>query len=41
VDFCVPPSLVTPREPSAAEVAGEGLLARVCAYVSREVVAPA
>lgn len=41
MNFCVPPSLVTPRELSAAEVTGEGLLARVCAYVSREVVAPA
>lgn len=37
----MPPSLVTPRKPSATEVTGEGLLARVCAYVSREVVAPA
>lgn len=41
MNFCVPPSLVAPRELSAAEVTGEGLLARVCAYVSREVVAPA
>lgn len=41
VDFCVPPSLVAPGELSAAEVTGEGLLARVCTDVGREVVAPA
>lgn len=41
VDFCVPPSLVASGELSAAEITGEGLLARVCADVGREVVAPA
>lgn len=40
VNFCVPPSFVAPRKLPAAEVTGEGLLARVRANVSREVVAP-